>query len=64
MLAVCYLEWKAQEKYLVCRSTLAKSLYFFARHPNNINIRNLIYYQEDLFDENFGAIFSSRCNCF
>lgn len=55
---------RAQEESLVCRSTLAKSLYLFARHPNNINIRNLIYYQEDLFDENFGAIFSPDVTVF
>lgn len=49
---------KAQEETLVCRSTLIKSLYLYAEEPQKINVRNIVYYRLNLFNPNFGAIFS------
>lgn len=49
---------KAQEETLVCRSTLIKSLYLYAKESQKINVRNIVYYRLNLFNPNFGAIFS------
>lgn len=54
---------KAQEETLVCRSTLIKSLYKFAK-DKDINVRNLVYYRPNLFDSNYGAIYSPDVSVF
>lgn len=54
----------AQEETLVCRSSLIKSLYLFAQEPANINTHSVVYYAKNLFNQNYGAIYSPNVTVF
>lgn len=55
---------EAQEETLVCRSSLIKSLYKFARDPDKINPYNIVCYLDNTFDKNYGAIYSPNVTVF